>query len=284
MPELPDLLHVESQLAPVFVGARIIGLRVGDPVPFRVMIDAKIPDLLLGRTLTAVERRGHFMRFAFTEDVVLVVNAMLAGRYAMVPAAADPKADPKSLVLALSFDNGKELRYLDAKRMGKIYVARPAQENTIPSYATLGVDVMSHAFTLPVFAELIRGRRDQVRNFLMDKGALASIGNAYADEILFAAGIHPKTFCYQLQPHAVEVLFNAVRSVLTGASEHIAREGPAVDEKLRDFLMVRGRAGQPCPRCKTTLRKVRVGAADSDFCPHCQPPGRALFIDWSRKP
>ena len=283
MPELPDLLYVESQLGPAFVGARVASVRVGDPVPFRVMIDAKVPELIIGRSLTAVQRRGHFMRFAFDGDLVVVINAMLAGRYAMVP-LTDGKADPKSLVLALVFDNGQELRYLDAKRMGKVYLCRPAQESTIPSFGNLGVDVMSQAFTLPLFQGLISKRRDQVRNFLMDKAALASIGNAYADEILFAAGIHPKTFCYQLLPAAVATLFNAIHSVLRGACEHIAREGPAVDEKLRDFLLVRGRAGQPCTRCKTTLRKVRVGAADADFCPQCQPPGRALFIDWSRKP
>ena len=101
----------------------------------------------------------------------------------------------------------------------------------------------------------------------MDKRALASIGNAYADEILFAAGIHPKTFCRKLEPAAVDALYGAIGRVLTEAIAEIRRRNEPPEVKVRDFLKVRGRDGKPCLVCGTTIRAVRVGDGDACFCP-----------------
>ena len=283
MPELPDLVHVEAGLRAAVVGKRITAARTGDPTVLRVMVAEPFPAVLVGRTLTAVERRGHFMRFAFDDDLVLVVNAMLVGKYRLLPATAREK-DPVALGFALTFDDGTELRYLDDKRMGKVYVARAADEARIPVYSALGVDLLSQEFTRERFLTLARARRDQVRMFLMDKAALASIGNAYADEILFAARIHPKTFVRSLTPEDLDRLFEAVNSVLRAAIDEIERRAEPPDVKIRDFLAVRGRVGQPCPRCGTKIRDVRVGDGDACFCPTCQPATRSLFVDWSRIP
>jgi formamidopyrimidine-DNA glycosylase len=120
--------------------------------------------------------------------------------------------------------------------------------------------------------------------FLMDKAALASIGNAYADEILFAAGIHPKTFVRALGAADLDRLYAAVVQVLRHAIDEIERRDQPIDVKVRDFLAVRGRDGQPCPRCGTKIRSVRVGGGDACFCPTCQPATRRLFVDWGRLP
>jgi formamidopyrimidine-DNA glycosylase len=283
MPELPDLVHVEAGLRAAIAGKRIAGARTGDPTVLRLMLAEPFPDLLVGRTVEAVERRGHFMRFALSGDLVIVINAMLVGRYKLGPAVTGKK-DPRALGLALVFDEGLELQYIDEKRMGKVYVARPAEEMQIPVYGTLGLDVMSPAFTRQVFGKAIAKRRDQVRAFLMDKAALASIGNAYADEILFAAGVHPKTFCSKLDPATVDALYAAIGKVLPEAIDEIRRRDEPIDVKVRDFLKVRGRDGKPCLACGTTIRAVRVGDGDACFCPTCQPETRKLFINWSGVP
>src|SRR5204862_5290162 len=116
----------------------------------------------------------------------------------------------------------------DDKRMGKVYVARAADEATIPIYGQLGADVLSPAFTRDAFGKLIARRRDQVRAFLMDKRALASIGNAYADEILFAAGLHPKTFCNKLAPEEIDALVTAVGRVLRDAIAELQRRAEPI--------------------------------------------------------
>lgn len=289
MPELPDLVHVERVLAGAIVGRSVADARTGDPTVLRVMVPEGLPDSLRGRTLHGVERRGHFLRFAFVRDgdadLVLVVNAMLAGKYKLLPAdQAKREKDPVALGFALRFDDGVELRFIDDKRMGKVYLARAADEATIPVYGALGVDLLSPAFDRARFLSLAARRRDQARMFLMDKATLASIGNAYADEILFAAGIHPKTFMRHLTPEDLARLFDAINHVLRHAIAEIERRNEPIEIKVRDFLAVRGRDGKPCPRCGTKIRAVRVGDGDACFCPTCQPTNRKLFVDFARLP
>jgi formamidopyrimidine-DNA glycosylase len=286
MPELPDLVHVEEVLRKTIAGKTITGARTGDPTVLRLMVAEPFPAVLIGRRVETVERRGHFLRFGISEGLVIVVNAMLVGRYKLLPTGpgAPPvaKKDPRALGLALVFESGPELQYLDDKRMGKVYVARLEDEVKIPIYGTLGLDLMSPAFTRQAFGQAFARRRDQVRAFLMDKQALASIGNAYADEILFAAHLHPKTFCRKIDPAGVDALYQAIGRVLTEAIAEIRTRDQPTEIKVRDFLKVRGRDGKPCLVCGTTIRAVRVGAGDACFCPTCQPETRKLFVNWSQ--
>jgi formamidopyrimidine-DNA glycosylase len=293
VPELPDLVHVEDVLARAVVGKRIAAARTGDPLVLRVMVREPFPEVLVGRRLEEVRRRGHFLRFALEGGLVVVVNAMLVGKYKLLEHRGDagaarapgaPKRDPVSLGLALVFEDGPELQYLDDRRMGKVYVATMADEAQIPVYANLGLDPMSPAFTREAFGALLAKRRDQVRRFLMDKSAIASIGNAYADEILFAARLHPKTFCHKLAPAEIDALHAAIPRILAAAIAEIRRRDAPIELKVRDFLSVRGRDGKACPACGTTIRAVRVGDGDACFCPSCQPTGRKLFVDFSRLP
>jgi formamidopyrimidine-DNA glycosylase len=284
MPELPDLVHVEEVLREALVGKTIAAARTGDPTVLRIMVRELFPALLAGRRLETIERRGQFMRFGLDGGLCIVVNAMLAGRYKLIASgsAAAKKKDPRALGLALSFADAPELQYVDDKRMGKVYLVRAEDEKQIPVYGELGLDLMSPAFTRAAFGRAIAGRRDQARAFLMDKRALASIGNAYADEILFAARIHPKTFCRKLQPAEVDALYEAIGRVLREAIAEIRKRNEPPEVKVRDFLQVRGRDGKPCLVCGTTIRAVRVGDGDACFCPQCQPETRKLFVSWSK--
>jgi formamidopyrimidine-DNA glycosylase len=285
VPELPDLVYVEDELRRALAGHRVVGARTGDPLVLRVMVTDPFPAVLVGRRLLEVRRRGHFMRFSLEGGLVIVVNAMLAGRYRLLARdGGEKKKDPRALGLALEMEDAPELQYVDEKRMGKVYIAREADEAQIPVYGELGLDVLAPAFTREAFGALLGKRRDQVRMFVMDKRALASIGNAYADEILFAARIHPKTFCGKLTPAEADALYNAIPRVLRDAIDEIRRRKEPVEVKVRDFLAVRGRDGKPCRVCGTTIRAVRVGDGDACFCPTCQPAARKLFVDWSRLP
>ena len=286
MPELPDLVHIERKLREALLGRTVTAARAGDPTVLRIMVSLPFPDTLVGRRFDSVVRRGHFMCIGLDGGLTLAINLMLVGRFYL---AAPDGRGPKSMALALECtarDDAPpiELRYVDDKRMGKIYVVPSDQLNEVPVLGSLGVDITSKEFTLAEFRKLAKRRRDQVRQFLMDKTSLASIGNAYADEILFAARLHPKTFVKKLAPEEVDRLYTAIREVTTNAIEVIAKRDEPVEVKVRDFLAVRGRAGKPCPTCGTTIREVRVGDGDACFCPQCQPPTRALFVDWSKIP
>jgi formamidopyrimidine-DNA glycosylase len=129
----------------------------------------------------------------------------------------------------------------------------------------------------------LKHRKDQVRVFLLDKRALDSIGNAYADEILFEASLHPKTWCRSLSHEDAVRLHDAIVKVMGEAVAEVERRAEPIEVKVRDFLKVRLR--DVCPRCGTKVRKAGVRGMDAYFCyfcPRCQPETRAGLVDWRK--
>jgi formamidopyrimidine-DNA glycosylase len=117
----------------------------------------------------------------------------------------------------------------------------------------------------------------------MDKSALDAMGNAYADEALFAAGVHPKTWVKSLGDEELARLHRVISDVLARAAAEIAERKPPLEEKLRDFLSVRGKNRQPCPRCGTPIRTAGVHGHDAFFCPKCQPETRkSAIVSWEK--
>ena len=281
MPELPDLLYVLGHLRRELRGKQVSAERVKEPVVLRFLVRGNL-SLLLGRTLEDVSRRSHFLAFHF-EGLDLAVNPMLAGRFRL---AALGEKDEAALAFALGFAGAPpgapavELRYLDDKKMGKAYLMATGDWKAIPGLQAGGLDILSPEFTRERFVSLIKHRRDQVRVFLLDKKALDSLGNAYADEVLFAAGIHPKTWCRSLSHDDAVRLHQAIVAVIKQATAEVARRGEPIYVKVRDFLKVRMK--ETCPRCGTRIRRAGVRGMDAYFCPKCQPATRAGFVDWTR--
>jgi formamidopyrimidine-DNA glycosylase len=290
MAERPDLDYVVPILARELAGRAITSLRVKKPVVLRVAVEGAPDALLPGHVFRAVTRRAHFVRFELTPPrgraaLEIVVAPMLAGRFRLD--AAQDKS-PGDLALALALDDGRELRYRDDVQMGKVYVIAAGAHEHVPGFARVGLDVLdAKTFTRAAFRALARKRRDQAKVFLMDKSALDAFGNAYADEALWAAGVHPKAAIRTLADKQLDVLHDAMVKTLANASAEIARRKPPLDEKLRDFLSVRGRHGDACPRCGDTIRKAGVHGHDAFFCPTCQPLGAIIgaksVVDWRKK-
>jgi formamidopyrimidine-DNA glycosylase len=275
MPELPDLLYVMGVLRPALVGRTVAAVRLGAPVVLRSAVKGDL-SLLVGRTLDDLLRRGHFLVFRFG-DLDLAVNPMLAGRFKLVEPTARMEA---TAAFVLTFHPGPDLRYLDDKKMGKAYLLPAGAWKGVPGMEGGGLEVLSPDFTLERFRERLRGRRDQVRAFVMDKRALDSLGNAYADEVLFEAGIHPKTWCRALGPDDSVRLHAAVVTVMRAAADEVARRHEPIEVKVRDFLRIRLRT--VCPRCGAKVRKAGVRGMDSYFCPRCQPETRPGLVDWRK--
>jgi len=149
----------------------------------------------------------------------------------------------------------------------------------------LGINIFSPDFT----PEELRRRaaehpRMQVRVLINDRTILDSIGNAYADEILFAAQIHPKTLAGTLHPDEWVRLHGAIRDVMSDGVRAVADARQPIHIKVRDHMRVRNRKGSPCPRCGSTIRREGVRGYDVFFCPTCQPARRRVFIDWKQPP
>ena len=286
MPERPELDYVVPILARELTGLTIAALRVDSPVVLRVALREPAAEVLPGASIEGVTRRAHFVLFALRgaagRALELVVAPMLAGRFSL---DAPTTRRPADLALTLTLSDGRELRYRDDVQMGKAYVIEAGGRRNVPGLSAIGVDVLdAKAFTHAAFRALAKTRRDQVKVFLMDKSALDALGNAYADEALFEAQIHPKTFVRSLSPQEIDRLHDAVTEVIAEASAEVARRAPPLDEKVRDFLKVRNRHGKPCPRCGSTIRKAGVHGHDAFFCPTCQPDERGSSIVDFRAP
>lgn len=283
MPERPDLEYVVPILAEQVVGRTITEVRIKKPVVLRVAMRGAFEALVVGRRIEAVLRRGHFVRFELDgqSPIELAVAPMLAGRFSVDAKSA---RSPGDLAVGFELDDGRELRYQDDVQMGKVFVIERGDWKQVPGLAQMGVDVLDdEAFTPDAFRALAKKRRDQVKVFLMDKSALDSMGNAYADEVLFEAGIHPKAMVRSLSDDDVLRLREAIVKVLTEARDEIRRRKPKTHEKIRDFLKVRGRAGELCVRCGGKLRRAGVRGHDAIFCPVCQPDGRSsALVDWRK--
>jgi formamidopyrimidine-DNA glycosylase len=305
MPELPDLVRLEKTLRPLLTGKQIREVVVRDPIVLRVAVpSASAAELLAGRIVGEIRRHGPFLVFGLP-PVEMIIHFMLAGRLQLGTPEGRGRSS-RDLCFTLHFEGGASLRYLDERRMGKVYLVPEGRYADVPGFETQGVDVLSEEFTLERFRSLIAGRRCQVRVFLMDQSALSAIGNAYADEILFAARLHPKTGCHRIGEQEVQRLYSSVGQVLRWGIQEVEKAAAPLEAKVRSHLRVRNRKGEPCPVCGTTIRRVGVLGYDAFFCPRCQPEvlargpevlgkgpevlargptiGRSLRIPWGKRP
>jgi formamidopyrimidine-DNA glycosylase len=276
MPELPDLEVVREFLAPRIVDVPITAARVRRPLLMRNLLGGDAADHLVGRRFTAVRRRGKFLVLPLDSGAMLVINPMLAGR---IRYGQPLKRDRVRDALVLRLADGHELRYHDAKDMGKLYLTADLAQ--VPTFAELGPDATDPDLTVDAFRERLRPRRGEIKGVLTNQTFVAGIGNAYADEICWQAGIYPFRRRPSLSDEEVERLYLSMRSVLLDAIETLReRVGEAVDVEVRDFLAVHGKAGQPCPRCGSPVSKVTRARRTTNFCRTCQP---GLMIGSQRK-
>lgn len=269
MPEWPDLHVLRGRIAAAVEGRRIGAVRVHDPLVLRAT--RPLGSALLGRRLEQVLHRGRFLLFVFDDGTRLVVNPMLSGLFDLVPPATRIRA---TTAFALTFEDAVDLRYRDDTRMGKVYLLAPgAPDSDVPQLGDQGADAGALAWTADEFARRARSTRRELRNLLMDDAFIAGIGNAYADEILWAARLHPKRRVGSLDEGELDRLRGALRATLERATGIVEAELPAaLGTKVRTHLNVRGRAGEPCPRCATTIVRTRHGLDEMYLCPRCQPP------------
>jgi formamidopyrimidine-DNA glycosylase len=267
VPELPDLEVIREYLAPRLAGREIVAAEVRRPIVVRNLLGGEITEHLVGRRVDGVRRRAKLLLFSLDRGLHLVFQPMLAGRLRYgEPLGRHRVRD----VLILDFDDHQELRYHDAKDMGKIYLT--ADLDQVPDWAGLGPEAIDPALTPTVFRERMRRYRGEIKGVLTNQGFVAGIGNAYADEICWRAEIYPFRRRASLSREEIDHLYTAMRDVLAEAIDTLReRVGGAIDVEIRDILVVHGRAGEPCPRCSTPISEVKRARRATHFCRTCQP-------------
>ena len=260
MPEIPDLEVLKERFS-VLVGDTITSVEVLFPVTFRVIIPGT-PAILVNQRVHALTRRGKFLVFTL-DTLYLVFNLMLTGRLQL----AEHVKKTRHTVAIFRFALGGCVRFYDFKKMGKIYITDAL--DTIPEYALLGSEPLSDDFTKSHFSSLLSDTRP-IKIVLTDQTIIAGIGNAYADEILFHAGLNPQRAAASLTDEEIAVLHKAIQSVLQKGIATVRTQLTDTSEKIRDFLLIHGKKGQPCPVCKSTIREIVIAQRVTHVCPQCQ--------------
>ena len=273
MPELPELEVVCEVLNRRASGQTIRSVKVFPPgglVVVRDLTHEGFEASLRGKSIETIERRGKYLIFRLGNDpkpLYLVLNPKLTGRLQLASPA--DKKKPKTLVI-LEFEAGGELRYRDQKQMGQLYLTHDLQE--IPDFAGMGPEPFD--ISLEQFRERIKPYHGEIKGVLTRGSFVAGIGNAYADEILWAARIHPYRKRTQLTAAEIETLYHAMQSTLRDAIAIVREQmGEEIGTEPRDFFAVHMKTGQACPRDGTPISMIGANQRITNFCRTCQPGG-----------
>lgn len=269
MPELPEVETTRRGLAPHVTGRRVESVVVRE-ARLRWPVPPDLPDLLAGSTINALQRRAKYLLFQ-TDRGDLMLHLGMSGSLRMVRPEAPLRAHDH---LDLRLEGGLWLRYNDPRRFGSVHWLRAGA--THPLLAHLGPEPLDAVFDGAHLFRLSRGRRTAVKPFVMDGRIVVGVGNIYASEALFLAGISPSRPAGRIALARYDRLAGCIRQVLSAAIEQggtTLRDFVGGDGKPGYFsqqLWVYGRAGQPCKRCGTTLRDKRLGQRSSVYCVACQ--------------
>lgn len=268
MPEIPDLECYARYLGERLPGRAITQVDISIPYVIRYPKDDFIA-ALRGDRFASVHRHGKFLLFGFESGRVMVVQAMLTGRYQWAAIGGKKKG---RTIIVLDLDDGNSLRYHDLRVMGRIYLSDPEHILEVPHMAKLGPDIMARDFTEDEFIARTKRYRGQIKSILINEEFVAGIGNAYSDEILWWAQIHPYRKRTELTDDDLGRLYRSAREVFEWATPIVWDSvKDNLDTKPRDFLNVHRKGGDPCPRCGATISEITAGQRITSFCRTCQP-------------
>ena len=275
MPELPEVEVTRQGLLPHIRNRRVLAIKTSGKNLRQEMPEEQLRQWLPGSTVENVERRGKYLLFQMSNHCVLVIHLGMSGRLGLFAAGSERVRHDH---LCIMLDKGLELRLNDCRRFGTalLWPPKDAAEMEHEFMTRIGVEPLENAFTGDKLKKLAQGRRKAVKQLLMDSRLIAGIGNIYANEALFFAGLHPATAVDCIQAESWDELARSCRQVLLAG---IAAGGASISDFLSVSgesgyfqlqLKVYGRAGKPCQDCNRSIEKIIIGGRASFFCPQCQ--------------
>ena len=272
MPELPEVETVVRTLRPILIGSTIESMtfryaKMIHPTP------AIFEKKLKGHTFTNIERIGKFIIFFFSNQSVVVSHLRMEGKFIELKNPLDPLTRFAHLVFHLN--DGRRLVYDDMRKFGTFTLTSAKTYLDLPSLKNLGKEPLTPLDPLPILAKINASRRP-IKSILLDQRILLGLGNIYADEVLYAAKIHPLKKGTQLTLeetksmlfHSEKILKAAIAS--GGSRIRSYRSGSPIDGEFTLNIQAYGREGEPCHRCHHRLDKITVGGRGTHYCPRCQ--------------
>ena len=279
MPELPEVETIRRQLAPRAAGRVIERAQVFDPLWCAPVEPSEVERQLTGRAIESLRRRGKYLIAHLEGDRHLVMHLRMTGNLLWVAPEGDQPGRPH-LRVRLTLDDGHRLLFTDQRRFGTGVVIEGTDALEEYLAERVGPEPLDPGFTPEVLARAARGRRAPVKAFLLDQRRVAGVGNIYADEALFRAGIHPLRPAGRLRRAEIERLHAGIVAAL---ERGIERQGASIDDyrdsngergSMQDEFLIHLRAGRPCVRCGRPVTKTTAAGRGTYLCSRCQPAPR----------
>jgi formamidopyrimidine-DNA glycosylase len=268
VPELPEVETIRRGVVELVEGQRLRSVEVLERIHLlKNCTEGQLKRRLEGRLLTDVGRRGKYLLFDF-EGALLVLHLRMSGRLLIVPACHTR--------MVLSFEGGLALHFDDARRFGMAYLTRRRDLEALAPIGALGIEPLTPGYTREEFEALL-ARDQEIKRLLLDQHKLAGLGNIYANESLFEAGIHPLRAASGLRSSERTRLYRAIpavleRAIAAGGTSMRSYQMPSGElGRFQENFSVYDRAGSPCPRCGTAIERLPQGGRSSYFCRKCQP-------------
>jgi formamidopyrimidine-DNA glycosylase len=269
MPELPEVETTVNELRPGITGRRISGVDILSPRTIAVPAPVEFKEGLTGRVFTGLSRRGKHLIFNLDNGHFLIAHLRMTGSLLLKPSAEKPE---KYVRVVIHLDNGQAVHFRDVRRFGRMWLVEDAAAVT----GKLGPEPLAPEFTPDVLGQLLKKRSTPIKSLLLDQTVIAGIGNMYADEALFRAGIHPLQPGDSLNKSEIKKLHEAVQEVLLqgirycGASTDTFIRPAGVKGEAHLQFQVAHQKGKECAVCGEAIVRTTVQQRGSFFCPHCQ--------------
>lgn len=295
MPELPEVETLRRQLAPLVEGRRLRQIEVLDPRWSRPLAPRELEQALAGRRIEQLGRRGKYLVWSFDGDVHLAQHLRMTGavladpdpdpahtrvRMELGPAGRGVSAGGRAARIPVAGRGARRLAFVDPRRFGTAELLLGSDALAAFFASRLGLEPFDEGFTAEHLRTLAKGRTAPIKAFLLDQRRVAGVGNIYADEALFRAGIHPRRPAGRLSREQWERLRESVIAALNagidarGASIDDFRHIDGVRGSFQDQFLVHMREGEPCVVCGSPIVKMVVGGRGTYVCETCQPPFR----------
>ncbi|HEY4475809.1 MAG TPA: bifunctional DNA-formamidopyrimidine glycosylase/DNA-(apurinic or apyrimidinic site) lyase [Candidatus Paceibacterota bacterium] len=273
MPELPEVQTIVNDLRKKIIGRRITGFFSDTPRIFKYAAISKIAKAIKGCKISSVERRGKNI-LIYLNQKLLVIHPKLTGR--LLVAKSEKLNVKKDFIRAIFYlDKNLALAFSDVRKFGKIIFGDREKIEALPDLKNLGPDPLD-SLTVDEFTSLISSEKRNIKQVLLDQEVIAGIGNIYSDEALWQARIHPFTPANCLSKNQLTSLYQAIREVLRkslkarGSSMRDYRDTEGNEGGYMKIRLVYARENLSCFRCKTKIKRTKMGVRSAHFCPRCQ--------------
>lgn len=272
MPELPEVEVLRRSLAPLLAGETLAGAVVHQPV-LREPVPRALARTVSGRPVEGLRRRAKYLLVDLAGGQTLIIHLGMSGRLNLV-AADEPPAAHEHVAFPLA--SGRRLRFIDPRRFGLVLTAPTADLATDRHFVHLGAEPLDESFDGALLAGCAAGRRGPVKTFLMDGRVVVGVGNIYASEALYRAGVHPRRSVGRIAAARWQRLAEAVKAVLRqaiaegGTTLNDFADGEGRQGYFQVSLSVYDREGEPCRRCARPIRRLVLAGRSTYYCPRCQ--------------